>query len=119
MSLKNSFTDLLNVSDLKDLVIRLIEARVELKKLEVQEKLESLAANAVYWVVFLILAAVASVFLLILAAWGLNQWLGEPWGYVIILAVSLLLMGSMYGAARFVKEKIRQIIQREVDRIDN
>ncbi len=119
MGLTNKLSELLKVGEIKDMVIRLVEAKFELKKLEIQEKLEQMAADAVYWALFLILGAVASVFILILAAWGFNQWLGEPWGYVIILAMALLVMGIMYGASDRVKQQIKEGIQKRMDELEN
>ncbi|MCR9062963.1 MAG: phage holin family protein [Cytophagales bacterium] len=119
MGLKNSLSDLLKIGEIKDNVIGLIEAKFELKKLEIQEKAERAVADLIYRFIFLIVATFSMVFMLILIAWSVNQWLGEPWGYVIILAIMLLILLFFHLKRDEVKEQIKEVIQKEMDAMDS
>ncbi|WP_304237140.1 phage holin family protein [Jiulongibacter sediminis] len=119
MGLKNSLSDLFKLGEIKDSVIKLIEAKFELKKLEIQEKIERAVADAVFRFIFLVLASVALVFLLMIVAWGLNVWLGAPWGYVIIFAFLLIFLATLYSKRDTIKTAIREVIQKEMDAMDS
>lgn len=119
MGLKNTLSDLLKVGDIKDTIIKLVEAKFELKKLEIQEKIERAVADAVFRFMFLVLASVVLIFVLIIASWGLNVWLGTPWGYVTILVLLLIGLGLFYAQRDSVKREIREIIQKEMDAMDS
>jgi hypothetical protein len=117
MSLKNTLSDFFNVNQVKDAVFRLVEAKLELKKLEILEKVEEVLADMLLRVIFFILAFVAFIFLLILGAWGVNVWLGEPWGYVSVLTLLVLKLFAFYFFKDSCRMIIRKIIQKEIDRI--
>ncbi|MGR3811114.1 phage holin family protein [Jiulongibacter sp. NS-SX5] len=119
MGLKNSLSDLFKLGEIKDSVIKLIEAKFELKKLEIQEKIERAVADAIFRFVFLVLGSIAVVFLLMIAAWGLNLWLGAPWGYVLIFALLAITLGVIYLKRTDIKLTIREVIQKEMDAMDS
>lgn len=119
MGLKNSLSDLFKLGEIKDSVIKLIEAKFELKKLEIQEKIERAVADAIFRFVFLVLGAVTLVFLLLIVAWWLNQWLGAPWGYVTIFGLLLVMLIVVYTGRNKIKTAVREIIQKEMDAMDS
>jgi 1,4-dihydroxy-2-naphthoate octaprenyltransferase len=62
---------------------------------------------------------VALVFLLLIAVWGLNLWLGEPWGLVIIFTLLLIILAVVYSKKDQIKSSIREVIQKEMDAMDS
>ncbi|AWV99645.1 phage holin family protein [Arcticibacterium luteifluviistationis] len=119
MSLKSSIGDLFKLGEIKDSVISLIEAKFELKKIEIQEKAERGVAELIFTILLLILGSTVLVFVLILAAFGLNVWLGEPYGYVTILVLLLITFAVVYKKKREIKEMITETIQKEMDAMDS
>ena len=64
MSIKSSISDYFKIDELKENLIKLIEAKFELKKLEVQEKIEGLISDIVVKIVmaaFLVLTPARSM----------------------------------------------------------
>ena len=91
----------------------------ELKKIEIQEKAERGVAELIFVILLMILGSIVLVFALILAAYGLNVWLGEPYGYVVILVLLLLTLGIVYNKKSEIKEIITETIQKEMDAMDS
>jgi hypothetical protein len=54
-----------------------------------------------------------------IVAWGLNVWLGAPWGYVIIFAFLLIFLATLYSKRDTIKTAIREVIQKEMDAMDS
>ncbi|WP_259015018.1 phage holin family protein [Emticicia fluvialis] len=108
--------DFLNLSDFRDNVIRLIEAKFELTKLGFQEKIEGIAVKAIYLLVLFILSITVIIFLSILAAIGLNIWLKSLWlGYLIIFLVYAGILALFVFARDRVQNKIKEQVQQIVD----
>ncbi len=108
--------DFPNISDFRDNVIRLIEAKFELTKLGFQEKFEGIAVKAIYLLILFILSITVIIFLSILLAIGLNVWLGSIWlGYLIIFLVYLSILATFVLAKDKVQSKIQEQIQKIVD----
>lgn len=119
MGLRNSIGDLLKLGEIKDSIISLFEAKFELKKIEIQEKAERGVAELIFVILLMILGSIVLVFALILAAYGLNVWLGEPYGYVVILVLMLLTVSIVYNKKSEIKEIITETIQKEMDAMDS
>ena len=119
MGLRNNLSNLLRLGEIKDSMVRFIEAKFELKKIEIQEKAERGVAELIFTLGLVILGAIVVVFVLILAAYGLNVWLGTPYGYLMILAFLILTFISVYVNKVTIKGKIRDIIQKEMDAMDS
>jgi len=108
--------DFLNLSDFRDNVIRLIEAKFELTKLGFQEKIEGIAVKAIYLLILFILSITVIIFLSILLAIGLNVWLESFWlGYLIIFLVYVGILAIFVLAKDKVQSKIQEQIQEIVD----
>ncbi|MFT5885526.1 MAG: putative membrane protein YqjE [Arcticibacterium sp.] len=119
MGLRNNLSNLLRLGEIKDSMVRFIEAKFELKKIEIQEKVERGVAELIFTLALVILGAIVLVFVLILAAYGLNVWLGTPYGYLMILAFLILTFISVYVNKVAIKGKIRDTIQKEMDAMDS
>ena len=92
MSIKSSISDYFKIDELKENLIRLIEAKFELKKLEVQEKIEGLISGIVVRVVMAVFLFMVFLFLNILLAIGLNYLTNTSYaGYATLAAVYLIL----------------------------
>lgn len=115
MGLKQNLNDLLHIGQIKDNVIELIEAKIQLKKLEVQEKAEEGIAGLIYAILLAAGAFLCMLFILILIAYFLNLWLGEPWGYVIMLGFSIVALLILKNQKESIKAKIKDEIIKEMD----
>ena len=92
MSIKSSISDYFKIDELKENLIKLIEAKFELKKLEVQEKIERLISGIVVKIVMAAFLVLAFVLLNILLAETINHLTNKFWaGYVILIVVYLIL----------------------------
>jgi uncharacterized membrane protein YqjE len=92
MSIKSSISDYFKIDELKENLIKLIEAKFELKKLEVQEKIEGLISDIVVKIVMAVFLVLAFVLLNILLAETINHLTNKFWaGYVILIVVYLIL----------------------------
>lgn len=108
--------DFPNISDFRDNVIRLIEAKFELTKLGFQEKIEGIAVKAIYLLVLFILSITVIIFLSILLAIGLNIWLKSLWlGYLIVFLAYLGILSTFVLAKDKIQNKIKEQIQAIVD----
>lgn len=118
MSIKSKISDLFNLSELKDQVFTIIEAKFELKKMELQEKAESGMAELGFVMILALIGVLIVTFSLILLGWLISHfWLGEPWGFVLIL---VLLIGVLMWAIKlksYFTTKLKILIQKETDRI--
>ncbi|WP_341226582.1 phage holin family protein [uncultured Arcticibacterium sp.] len=119
MSLKSSIGDLFKLGEIKDSVISLIEAKLELKKIEIQEKAERGVAELIFAILLMVLGSMVLVFVLIMAAFGLNVWLGEPFGYLTILVLLLITLAVVFNKKKEIKEMITETIQKEMDAMDS
>jgi uncharacterized membrane protein YqjE len=92
MSIKSSISDYFKIDELKDNLIKLIEAKFELKKLEVQEKIEGLISGLVVKIVMAVFLVMVFLFSNILLAVGINYLTNAIWvGYAILIVVYLIL----------------------------
>lgn len=119
MGLKSKLSEYFNFGELKDNLIRLVEAKFELKKLEIQEKLEGLAAGFIVKLVsFLVMFAIV-IFASVLIAVLLNQWIGSTWaGYAIMLGVYILIFVILTVKEDQVEDLIVKVIRKEIEKRD-
>ena len=111
MSIKSSISDYFKIDELKENLIKLIEAKFELKKLEVQEKIEGLISGIVVKVVMAVFLFMGFLFLNILLAIGINYLTNTSYaGYAILVAVYLIL----WYIFNTQKAKVEAIIKNKV-----
>lgn len=117
MGIKSKISEYFNFGELKDNLVRLVEAKFELKKIEIQEKLEGLAAQFLIKLFsFLVLFAII-IFASILIAVFLNQWIGSSWaGYAIMLGVYILVFAVISFKEDQVEEVIVKVIRKEIEK---
>ena len=116
IQVKESITDFLKISEFRDNIIKLIEAKFELTKLGFQEKIEGIAVKAIYMLLTFILSIMLLIFLSILIAIGLNIWMNSAWlGFLIIFILYTILLGVFIGAKDKIQVTLKQQIQKIVD----
>lgn len=118
MGLKQNIAELFQLGEIKDTLVGLIEAKISLKKIEIQEKVEYGVGKLIYILIQAFLGMLSFTLALVLAAYFLNIWLGAPWGYVIVLSLSLLSLALFSLKKEEIKEAIRDRVVKEVDAVD-
>jgi uncharacterized membrane protein YqjE len=116
---KNSISDLFKLGEIKDAVIQLVEAKFELKKIEIQEKAERGVSELIFTLGLVMFLAIILVFALQIVAYGLNLWLGEPYGLLAVLGFLIILIALVYSERDKIKDKIKDTIQKEMDAMDS
>jgi hypothetical protein len=110
-------SDFLKVGELKENLVRLIETRFELTKLEVQDRIEGLVVKAVYTLISFILGIMVFVFLGILLAIGINEWLESTWiGFLILFLFNLLILIVFFLAKEFILSNLKKEVQQIFDK---
>jgi hypothetical protein len=116
MNLKDNMSDFLKIGELRENVIKLIEAKFELTKLGIQDKVESIAVKTVHALVSFILSIVVLIFLSILTAIGLNILLKSLWlGFLIIFIFYLIVLSIFIFAKDIVLSAIKKKVEQVVD----
>ncbi len=111
MSIKSSISDYFKIDELKDNLVKLIEAKFELKKLEVQEKIEGLISGIAVKIVMGVFLVMVFMLLNLLLAATINHFTHTFWaGYVILIAVYLIL----WWVFKTQKAKVETIIKTKV-----
>ncbi len=111
MSIKSSISDYFKIDELKENMIKLIEAKFELKKLEVQEKIEGLISGIVVKVVMAVFLFMGFLFLNILLAIGINYLTNTSYAGYAILAAVYLILWYIFNTQ---KAKVEAIIKNKV-----
>ncbi len=115
MGLKDSVSKFLRIKEIKYAIIGLVEAKLELKKLEVQERLGTHLTDTIFGLVTLSLGLVSLLFLTILVAVGLNYWLESVWyGYAIAGLFYLFLLAIWSLNEKTVKGKIKTKVETRI-----
>jgi uncharacterized membrane protein YqjE len=116
MSLKNDIMDYLKINELRENIVKLIEAKFELTKIEIQEKIEGLVSQLIHSILTMFLVFMVFIFICILVAVGINQWLDSSyWGFVIITGVYLLLLLIWILNKSFIQKNIQKTIEKVID----
>jgi amino acid transporter len=116
MNLKDDMSDFLKIGELRENIIKLIEAKFELTKLGIQDKIESIAVKAVHALVTFILGIVVLIFLSILISVGLNILLKSSWaGFLIMFAFYLIILAIFIFAKDAVISSIKKKVEEVVD----
>jgi len=111
MSIKSSISDYFKIDELKENLVKLIEAKFELKKLEVQEKIEGLISGLVIKMAMAVFLVMVFILLNILLAIGINYLMNTIWaGYAILIAIYLIL----WFVFNTQKAKVEAIIKTKV-----
>lgn len=116
MSIKSSISDFLKVDELKLNLLTLLEAKFELKKLEVQGKLENIFADIIVKVMIGVFVILAFIMLNVLIAIGINQLSNTLWlGYFILLVVYSSVAAFFYFKKEIIKETVKAKIEEGIE----
>jgi hypothetical protein len=111
MELKEKILGYLKLDELKDNFLKLIEAKFELKKLEIQEKLESKLAPLVFYLCLSLLSIFSFFLLNLLLGLWLNRLLDSYFlGFLILFAFYAIVTILFY----FSKEKLLAIFKEKI-----
>lgn len=118
MSIKSSISDFFKVEELKENVTKLVEAKIELKKLEVLGKAESLIAKLALNVFFGLILLIVFIFLNILIGLLINHFSHSTWiGFVSVFIFYILLFLIVYlnkeTFAKIISAKLSETISKE------
>jgi amino acid transporter len=109
-------SDFLKVGELKENLIKLIEAKFELTKLNVQDKIEGIAIKAAYALITFILGIVVVIFLSILISLGINHLLENNWlGFLIMFIFYAIIFVVFIFAKASVLSTIKKRVEEVVD----
>lgn len=109
-----------NITDLRDNVIKLIEAKFELGKLEIQDKIEWVAVKVFYGLLMAFLGLMALIFINIIIAIFINDLLNSQyWGYVICLLLDVLFLLILNFRKEKIQSGIKHTVEKLVDEIMN
>lgn len=111
MGLKESVADYLKFDELKENVIKLIEAKFELKKIEIQENIESKLADILVFIVLGIFLFIVFFLLNILLAIFLNSYFESTWIGFLVLIIFYLVITSIL---LFYKNKIEFMLKEKI-----
>ena len=93
------------VTEVSDRMTLLVREEIELAKVEVTQKVTTLARGAAAVAAGAVFGVFAVVFMLLTLAWGLNSLLDSIWlGFLIVLIVLLLMTA---GAFLFARKKLQ------------
>lgn len=109
-------SDFLKIGELKENLVKLIEAKFELTKLNIQDKIEGIAVKAAYALLTFILSIVVIIFLSILIALGLNHLIGSSWlGFLIMFGFYAIILAIFIFAKDSVQHSIKKRVEEVVD----
>ncbi len=106
-------SDFLRIGELKENLVRLIEAKFELGKISIQEKLESIAVQILYALFLFILSFLVFILLNLLLVHSINHLTGSLyWGYIILI----LIYASLLAICIYQKNEILLFIRKKVEK---
>jgi cytochrome c biogenesis protein CcdA len=109
-------SDFLKVGELKENLVKLIEAKFELTKLNIQDKIEVIAVKTAYALITFILGIVVVIFLSILIALGINRLLESTWlGFLIIFGIYAMILAIFIFAKKSILRTIKKRVEEVVD----
>jgi hypothetical protein len=99
------------IEEIRNYLFKYLEARVDLLKTEAQESLENIVIQIIYLVVLLLLASMTGIFVFMMIAVLLNEWLESRYaGFAIVFGVLLALTGFWVKAGDWVHHIVRQLL---------
>jgi amino acid transporter len=107
-------SDFLKIGELKENLVKLIEAKFELTKLNVQDKIEGIAVKVAYALIMFILGIVVVIFLSILISLGINHLLESNWLGFLIMFVFYAIIFIIFI---FAKKSVLNIIKKRAEEV--
>ncbi len=98
------------IEEIRDYLYKYIESRIDLFKIETQEKVENAAVQIIYITVLMSFISCAIIFVLTLIAALLNHWLESRYaGFLIMLALTTLSVIVWIWKRHWFEQIIRRI----------
>lgn len=115
--MKEKVTSYLGLDQLRENIIALIEAKVALTKIEFQEKIEEIIAQAVFALLKVSILLTMLLLLSVLAGSVLNYWLDSRWlGYLVLIGIYAALLGIIHWQENNIVPNIRKGVQLLIDK---
>ena len=116
MNLKENIGDFLRINELKDNVSTLVESKIELVKIDFQEKIEDVVVKIIYAAVLAFLGFVVAIFLSILLAVFLNHSLKSDYlGFLIVSLFYGIILLIWIFAKKTIAERLKKIAEKITD----
>ncbi|MFN3784822.1 MAG: phage holin family protein [Spirosomataceae bacterium] len=115
--MKEKVTNYLGLDQLRENIIALIEAKIALTKIEFQEKLEEIIAQAIFALVKISILLTVLLLLSVLLGSLLNYWLDSRWlGYLVLIGIYLAALGLIHWQEKKIVPNIRKGVQLLLDK---
>ena len=99
------------IEEIRDYLFKYLETRVDLLKTEAQESLENIVIQIIYLVVLMLLASMTGIFVFMMNAVLLNEWLESRYaGFAIVFGALLVLTGFWIKADGWVHYTVRRLL---------
>jgi Putative Actinobacterial Holin-X, holin superfamily III len=101
------------IEEVRNYLFKYLETRLDLIKTETQERLENIVIQLIYLVVLLLLGSLTSIFLFIMLAVGINEWLDSRYaGFLIVFGLLFVATFFWANAGEKVQQWVRQLLFR-------
>ncbi|HAK76714.1 MAG TPA: hypothetical protein DCR35_12590 [Runella sp.] len=99
------------IEEIRDYLYKYLEARLDLFKTEAQEQIENIVIQIIYLVVLLLLVSLTGIFVFIMLAVLLNEWLDSRyWGFAIVFGLLLIKTIVWIRAGDWVNNIVRRLL---------
>jgi hypothetical protein len=99
------------IEEIRDYLYKYLEARLDLFKTEAQEQIENVVVQIIYLVVLLLLVSLTGIFVFIMVAVLLNEWLESRYlGFAIVFSLLLVKTIVWVRAGGWVNNVVRQLL---------
>ncbi|MCP9766568.1 hypothetical protein EGI22_01525 [Lacihabitans sp. LS3-19] len=117
MSIKSSISDYLKIDELKENFIKLIEAKFELKKLEVQEKAEDLISELIVKLVLAFFLFIIFILLNVLLALTINYYSNSIWiGFAALIGIYMIVWFVFNAQKQRIADTVGQKVKEAMDK---
>lgn len=101
------------IEEVRNYLFKYLETRLDLIKTETQERLEIIVIQLIYLIVLLLLASLTSIFLFIMLAVGINEWLDSRYaGFLIVFGLLFWATFFWANAGEKVQQWVRKLLFR-------
>lgn len=115
--MKEKVTNYLGLDQLRENIIALIEAKIALTKIEFQEKLEEIIAQAIFALIKISILLTVLLLLSVLFGSLLNYWLDSRWlGYLVLIGIYLAALGLIHWQEMKIVPNIRKGVELLLDK---
>jgi uncharacterized membrane protein YqjE len=99
------------IEEIRDYLYKYLETRLDLLKTEAQEHLENIVIQIIYLMVLLILSSLTFIFVFMMIAVLLNEWMESRYaGFAIVFGLLLVLTLIWVKAGGWVHRIVRRLL---------